>query len=65
MMTSNEQEVAPDSNLDTLLNTHLAGKIVRKDPTKLVFTQKTPPNNDIYNLTCTGNFNMVNLESST
>ncbi|MEE9385668.1 MAG: protease Lon-related BREX system protein BrxL [Nannocystaceae bacterium] len=35
MMTSNDNE-AQDGDLDTLLNEHFAGKIVRKDLTKLV-----------------------------
>ena len=29
-------ETLPDSSLDTLLNTHFAGKVVRKDLTKLI-----------------------------
>src|SRR5437588_12594574 len=34
--SSTTAETLPDTSLDTLLNTHFAGKVVRKDLTKLV-----------------------------
>src|SRR5437588_10043779 len=34
--SSTTAETLPDTSLDTLLNTHFAGKVVRKDLTKLI-----------------------------
>ena len=36
MQSPTISEALPDTSLDTLLNTHFAGKVVRKDLTKLI-----------------------------
>lgn len=35
-MTSTSESIEPDTGLNALLNDHFAGKVVRKDLTKLV-----------------------------